>query len=239
MVIGIVDHDGVGRRRRDGLHSPGTEDVSEATCPCDRRGRSRLRVDSDAKCRNRTLSGALESDAERLVRFRRTERFGRAECRIYRVCWLSLPAAGWFGFGPGTFSIVFPFLLAGARGRTQRHTAIRPSGLFANRPRMGNCRIRSFGQYWLGAGSFASLSTFGEARWQSRASMRCGLALTALSIFGVLIHSLVDFPLQIASLQLITAVLLGQLWVKLPRHQVLPQPRRGARRMPGVRVQQG
>ena len=30
--------------------------------------------------------------------------------RIYRVCWLSLPAAGWFGFGPGTFSIVFPFL---------------------------------------------------------------------------------------------------------------------------------
>jgi hypothetical protein len=29
---------------------------------------------------------------------------------IYRVCWLSLHAAGWFGFGPGTFSIIFPFL---------------------------------------------------------------------------------------------------------------------------------
>ena len=29
---------------------------------------------------------------------------------IYRVCWLSLQAAGWFGFGPGTFAIVFPYL---------------------------------------------------------------------------------------------------------------------------------
>ena len=29
---------------------------------------------------------------------------------IYRICWLSLYAAGWFGLGPGTFSIMFPFL---------------------------------------------------------------------------------------------------------------------------------
>jgi hypothetical protein len=40
------------------------------------------------------------------------------------------------------------------------------------------------------------------------------IALCTLSLFGVLIHSFVDFPLQIASLQLISAVLLGQLWVK-------------------------
>ena len=64
---------------------------------------------------------------------------------IYRICWLSLPAAGWFGFGPGTFSIIFPFLQQEHGGGTQRHPSLRSSGLFADHPRMGSDRVRSLG----------------------------------------------------------------------------------------------
>jgi O-antigen ligase len=157
--------------------------------------------------------------------------------RIYRVCWLSLPAAGWFGFGPGTFSIVFPFLL--------REHGVELNGILRYAHQDYLQTLLEWGT--VGFALWAVLVGGGIARvalylWRGPAIRRehaLGLALTALSIFGVLIHSLIDFPLQIASLQLITAVLLGQLWVKLPRHQVLPQPRRSARRMPGVRAQQG
>ena len=157
--------------------------------------------------------------------------------RIYRVCWLSLPAAGWFGFGPGTFSIVFPFLL--------REQGVELNGILRYAHQDYLQTLLEWGT--VGFAFWAVLVAGGIARvalylWRGSPAIprehALGLALTALSIFGVLIHSLIDFPLQIASLQLITAVLLGQLWVKLPRHQVLPQPRRGARRMPGVRAQQ-
>jgi O-antigen ligase len=158
--------------------------------------------------------------------------------RIYRVCWLSLPAAGWFGFGPGTFSIVFPFL--------QREHGVELNGILRYAHQDYLQSILEWGA--VGFLLWAILIGGGIVRvvlYLCRGSLAIPrehatrLALCVLSLVGVLIHSLIDFPLQIASLQLITAVLLGQLWVKLPRHQVLPQPRRGIRRMPGVRAQQG
>jgi O-antigen ligase len=132
-----------------------------------------------------------------------------------------LPAAGWFGFGPGTFSIVFPFLL--------REHGVELDGILRYAHQDYLQTLLEWGT--VGFALWAMLVGGGIARvaiylWRGSAIRRehaLGLALTALSIFGVLIHSLIDFPLQIASLQLITAVLLGQLWVKLPRHQVLPQ----------------
>jgi O-antigen ligase len=132
---------------------------------------------------------------------------------IYRICWLSLHAAGWFGFGPGTFSIVFPYL--------QQEHGGEPNGIL----RYAHQDYLQTTLEWgaIGFLLWAVLIGGGIVRAilylqsDSRAVTReqgMWLALCALSLVGVLIHSLVDFPLQIASLQLISAVLLGQLWAK-------------------------
>ncbi|HEY5707137.1 MAG TPA: O-antigen ligase family protein, partial [Terrimicrobiaceae bacterium] len=132
---------------------------------------------------------------------------------MYRTCLLSLSASGWFGFGPGTFPIVFPFL--------QQEHAGEISGILRYAHQDYLQTILEWGI--LGFALWTVLIAGGIVRAivylqrDPRAVTRehgMWVALCTLSLFGVLIHSLVDFPLQIASLQLISAVLLGQLWVK-------------------------
>jgi O-antigen ligase len=141
---------------------------------------------------------------------------------IYRICWLSLHAASWFGFGPGTFSIVFPFL--------QQEHGGELNGILRYAHQDYLQTILEWGA--LGFLLWAVLIGGGIVRvilylWKDSSALTreqvMWLALCALSLIGVLIHSLVDFPLQIASLQLISAVLLGQLWAKLHDKRQLPR----------------
>ena len=134
---------------------------------------------------------------------------------IYRICWLSLHAAGWFGFGPGTFSIIFPLL------QQEHGGALNGILRYAHQDYLQT--ILEWGA--LGFLLWAILIGGGIVRvilylWKDPLALTreqvMWLALCSLSLIGVLIHSLVDFPLQIASLQLISAVLLGQLWARLP-----------------------
>jgi O-antigen ligase len=135
---------------------------------------------------------------------------------IYRICWLSLPAAGWFGFGPGTFSIIFPFL-------EQKH-GIALEGIlrYAHQDYLQTALewgVIGFLLWAILIGG-AILRTLLHLLRDPRSVTRehgMWIALSTLSLIGVLIHSLVDFPLQIASLQLIAAVLLGQLWARSPQ----------------------
>ena len=132
---------------------------------------------------------------------------------MYRTCLLSVNASGWFGFGPGTFPIVFPFL--------QQEHAGEIGGILRYAHQDYLQTILEWGI--LGFVLWTVLIAGGIVRAilylqrDPRAVTRehgMWIALCTLSLIGVLIHSLVDFPLQIASLQLISAVLLGQLWVK-------------------------
>ena len=133
---------------------------------------------------------------------------------IYRICWLSLPAAGWFGFGPGTFSIVFPFL--------QQEHGGELNGILRYAHQDYLQTILEWGVIgfvlWavlIGGGIVRAIFQLREATRAITREPAMWLALSALSLIGALIHGLVDFPLQIASLQLIFAVLLGQLWADL------------------------
>jgi O-Antigen ligase len=121
-----------------------------------------------------------------------------------------LPKAGWWGFGPATFALVFPFftndLGAAIKGYwAQAHDDYLQSlvewgfvGATLWFLFFGNTIVRAVLTFWRRKRAWDSrMRTFGIA---------CFLALGA-----VLIHSTVDFPLQIASLQLYTSVVLGFL----------------------------
>jgi hypothetical protein len=122
----------------------------------------------------------------------------------------ALPASGWWGFGPGTFQITFPFF-------TQQ-LGDRAPGIWQNAHQDYLQTLMEWG--YLGSAVWAALF-FGGLRkaivrlrqpgsWQSEARLLSWACIVSLS--GLLVHSLVDFPLQIPSLQLYAAVILGFLW---------------------------
>jgi len=143
------------------------------------------------------LSGHLSKDNPRLL--------------VAGVCWRLIPDAGVFGFGPGTFEAIFPYYTR------DLGDAISGIWYFAHQDYLQ--AILEWG--WLGAAAWAAL-IFGavifawrakkrdSAQWSTSDRVYYFAILTAL--LGVLLHAWVDFPLQIASIQLYVAVLVGMLW---------------------------
>jgi O-antigen ligase len=135
---------------------------------------------------------------------------------MYRSCWLALPSAGWFGFGPGTFSIMFPFLEL-KQGRELDYIVRYAHQDYLQTALEWGAIGFTLWAILIGGGVARAFRRFLTNPQSMTSEHGMWIALSTLSLIGVLIHSLVDFPLQIASLQLITAVLLGQLWASFSR----------------------
>lgn len=122
------------------------------------------------------------------------------------VCLNMANDSGPCGFGPGTFAIAFPHYTNGLGD------SIAGVWRFAHQDYLQ--AVIEWG--WFGGACWfvllfgAILRSFMPAshhHTDSRSQFVCGLALT-----GVAIHALVDFPLQIPSLQLYVATLAGIAW---------------------------
>jgi hypothetical protein len=135
------------------------------------------------------------------------------------VALCALPHAGFFGFGPGTFRVVFPGY-----------------NIAADKPVAGSWRflhedylqtVLEWG--WLGSSVWALLFFGGIAvairsykrhatgEWTPRRRLLQPLAMIAL--LGVALHAVVDFPFQIESIQLYVATYLGISWGSSLWHQ--------------------
>jgi hypothetical protein len=124
----------------------------------------------------------------------------------------SLPHAGLFGFGPGTFRAVFPSFNRGAP------TPAPGDWRFLHEDYLQT--LMEWG--WLGGALWVVLFFGGmivairrlksseAATWLPRRRLLLSLVLIALG--GVAVYALVDFPLQIASIQLYVATYLGICW---------------------------
>jgi O-antigen ligase len=123
-----------------------------------------------------------------------------------------VPSAGLFGFGPGTFRVVFP-------GYNAASTNLIPgTWRFLHQDYLQT--ILEWG--WVGsilwallffggiAISIVSYKRYARAEWTPRRLVLQPLAMIALT--GVALHALVDFPFQIESIQLYIATYLGICW---------------------------
>lgn len=135
-----------------------------------------------------------------------------ARWAAYRIALQALPDAGWTGFGPGTFRLIFP--------EYERLHAVEEPGQWQSLHQDYLQTILEWG--WTGAACWAvvlfggiavAIRGLGNLRRQSPGSRPSrALPLVLIALGTVLLHSLVDFPLQVASLQLYAATYLGICW---------------------------
>jgi hypothetical protein len=135
-----------------------------------------------------------------------------ARWQASRVALGALPGAGFFGFGPGTFRVVFPGYNIGSGHavpgswrflhedylQTLLEWGCLGSGLWA---------LLFFGGIAVG---ILSYNRYAARDWIPRRRVMQPLATLALA--GVAMHALVDFPFQIESIQLYVATYLGVCW---------------------------
>jgi hypothetical protein len=120
-----------------------------------------------------------------------------------------LPESGWWGFGPATFQLIFPFFTNGLG------IAIQGFWEYAHEDYL-QC-LTEWG--FIGGGIWCLFfgNTIVRAAWKlgrrkslDTRSRYCGIGCL-LALVSVMTHSTVDFPMQIASLQLYVSVILGML----------------------------
>jgi hypothetical protein len=135
-----------------------------------------------------------------------------ARWRAYRVAMRAVPAAGSFGFGPGTFRVVFPAYNIGSVNQVPGTWRFLHEDYLQTMLEWG----------WLGSALWAllffggitigirSYKKYARLNWAPRRRVLQPLVIIALA--GVALHALLDFPLQIASIQLYVATYLGLCW---------------------------
>lgn len=146
-----------------------------------------------------------------------------------RITLRMLPDAGPFGFGPGTFQVGFPFYIE----PTERADPLTAKWTGVYWRYAHNDYLQSLVEWgWVGAipwvaifggGMICGLHSLLFTKAPFSLEDRALLFATLIALAGVTLHALVDFPFQIASLQLYVSFYLGVLW-SAARWQPTPAP---------------
>jgi len=121
-----------------------------------------------------------------------------------------IPATGWWGLGPATFHLVFPFFTSGYGQRLIGYWEYAHEDYLQTLVEWGSCGA---GLWFLFFGNNVLRGCWAVLRRQRTwdGGTRAFAVACLLSVASVLAHAAVDFPMQIASLQLYTCVVLALL----------------------------
>ena len=135
-----------------------------------------------------------------------------ARWQACHVALAALPDAGLFGFGPGTFRVVFPTYNIGLVNQVQGTWRFLHEDYLQTLLEWGWVGSSLWGLLFVGGITIGirSYNKYGRGDWMPRRRVLQPLVIIAL--LGVAAHALVDFPLQIESIQLYVATYLGLSW---------------------------
>ncbi|MBN8708505.1 MAG: hypothetical protein BGO12_07320 [Verrucomicrobia bacterium 61-8] len=135
--------------------------------------------------------------------------------QVYDIIWdQTLPAVGWGGSGPGTFELVFPLSIKAAQNEEvgRWYWMAAHEDYLQTLVEWGVLGGILWGALILGGMTLGCVRLL-RPRAHLSSETRYLLVSACLALLGVCLHSLVDFPLQIGSLQLYTAVACAVVWM--------------------------
>jgi hypothetical protein len=135
-----------------------------------------------------------------------------ARWRAFDVAMVALPDAGFFGFGPGTFRVVFPTYNIGSANEAPGTWRFLHEDYFQTLLEWGWLGSSLWGLLFFGGIAVGILSYNKRARREWTPRRRVMQPLVIITLIGGALHALVDFPLQIESIQLYVATYLGLCW---------------------------
>jgi len=135
-----------------------------------------------------------------------------ARWQASRVAIRALPDVGLFGFGPGTFRVVFPTYNIGSANQAQGTWRFLHEDYLQTVLEWGWVGSSLWALLFLGGITVGirSYNKYARREWIPR--RRVLQPLVILALMGVALHALLDFPLQIESIQLYVATYLGLCW---------------------------
>jgi hypothetical protein len=145
---------------------------------------------------------------------------GRVE--VAKILTESTPMSGTWGFGPGSFTSMFPYLAVQDKTPPEGRWIYAHEDYLQTLIEWGYTGAVAWAILVLG-GIFYGLYILQKRKNHLRKRDSFLLCCLIIALAGVCIHSLVDFPLQIPSLQYYTAIILGMIWFS--KHWERPQLR--------------
>jgi len=130
---------------------------------------------------------------------------------VYQATSKMVPAAGWLGFGPGTFSTMFPFYSSYLGNRLWGFWVYAHEDYLQTLVEYGYAGTALWTFLFFGGLAKAIRGSFNS---QLRTHDRIACRGVSLALAGVALHSMVDFPLQVYSIQLYVMVFLAYAWTR-------------------------